>query len=507
MAVDTALADPGTAASGSSHPLDPLTGPEIERTAAIVQGSDHTSETLRFVMISLAEPPKPASLEFDEIPPRKAFTVAYDNAQKLIVEGLVDLDLGAVEAWTPVPGRFPSYLAEHMEGVEKVVREDPGWQEAMRKRGITDFDLAMIDPWPAGYYGAQDHYDNSPLICRPLTFMRAAPGEHGYARPVEGLIVHFDLDAMRVVEIEDHGVVPLPPTAGNYSERFMFDPNNRPAFTQFRDDLRPIEITQPQGPSFTVDGWNVTWQKWSLRVGFNPREGLVLHQLTYDDKGTVRPVMYRAALSEMVVPYGDTSPTHWNKNVFDMGEVGMGLMANPLTLGCDCLGEIHYFDGVVNDSLGNAVTIPNAVCMHEEDYGIAWKHTDFRTGEVEVRRSRRLVLSFIATVGNYEYGFFWYFYNDASIEVEVKLSGVLTTGAVKDGEVPRWGKLVAPNIYGPNHQHFFSFRLDMSVDGANNSVYEVDSIPEPDPELNPHHNAWITRDTLVGSEADGARDW
>ena len=163
----------------------------------------------------------------------------------------------------------------------------------------------------------------------------------------------------------------------------------------------------------------------------------------------------------------------------------MGFSANPLTLGCDCLGEIHYFDGTVNDSAGNAVTIPNAICMHEEDFGISWKHTDFRTEEVEVRRSRRLVISMICTVGNYEYGFFWYFYNDASIEVEVKLSGVLTTGAVPDGEEPRWGKMVAPNIYGPNHQHFFNFRLDMSVDGAGNSVYEVDSIPEPDPALNP----------------------
>jgi primary-amine oxidase len=310
-----------------------------------------------------------------------------------------------------------------------------------------------------------------------------------------------------VLDIEDHGVVPLPPTAGNYSERFMFDPDNRPAFSAFRDDLKPIEITQPEGPSFTVDGWNVTWQKWSLRVGFNPREGLVLHQLTYADRGVERPVLYRAALSEMVVPYGDATPTHWNKNVFDMGEVGMGLMANPLTLGCDCLGEIFYFDGVVNDSMGNAVTIPNAVCMHEEDYGIAWKHTDFRTGEVEVRRSRRLVLSFIATVGNYEYGFFWYLYTDGNIEHEIKLTGVLTTGAIAVGQKPRWGNLVAPGIYGPHHQHFFNVRMDMAVDGPLNSVYEVDSIPEPEAGLDPHANAWITRDTLVASEADGARDW
>jgi primary-amine oxidase len=118
----------------------------------------------------------------------------------------------------------------------------------------------------------------------------------------------------------------------------MFDPENRPAFSALRDDVRPISITQPEGPSFTVDGWSVSWQKWRLRVGFNPREGLVLHQVGYTDRGRLRPVIYRASLSEMVVPYGDTAPTHWNKNVFDMGEVGMGLMANSLTLGCDCLG-------------------------------------------------------------------------------------------------------------------------------------------------------------------------
>jgi primary-amine oxidase len=463
-------------------------------------------------MISLHEPAKTADLTIPSDVPRQAFVVAYDRTPKLVYEGVVDVGAGTLASWTPVPGRFPSYLVEHMEGVEKVVRSDPGWQAAMRKRGITDFDLAMIDPWPAGYYGPQDHYQESPLICRPLTFMRSAPGEHGYARPVEGVIVTFDLDAMAVIEIEDHGVVPLPPYAGNYSERFMFEGDdfageNRPAFTEFRSDVKPIEITQPEGPSFTVEGYLVSWQKWSVRVGFNPREGLVLHQVAYTDRGVERPVLYRAALSEMVVPYGDTSPTHWNKNVFDMGEVGMGFSANPLTLGCDCLGEIFYFDGVVNDSLGNAVTIPNAICMHEEDIGISWKHTDFRTGEVEVRRARRLVISTIATVGNYEYGFFWYLNNDGSIEQEVKLSGVLTTGSIPLGEKPRHGNLVAPGVFGPHHQHFFSFRLDMTVDGPANSVYEVDSIPEPDPARNPHHNAWITRETLVESEAVGARDW
>src|ERR1700687_334336 len=272
---------------GVRYPLDPLTGAEIEAAASIITESEYSSPTLKFVMIQLAEPDKTPDLTFEGAAElrRRAFVTMYDAAVKLRYEAVVDIGARVIASWVAVPGRFPSYLVEHMTGVEEVVRADPRWQEAMRKRGVTDFDLAMIDPWPAGYYSSQDHYDNSPLICRPLTFMRAAPSEHGYARPVEGLIVTFDLDAMKVIDIEDNGVVPLPPTAGNSAEKFMFDENNRPSFTKCRDDVKPIEITQPDGPSFTVDGWKVQWQKWSLRVGFNPREGIVLHEMTYTARG------------------------------------------------------------------------------------------------------------------------------------------------------------------------------------------------------------------------------
>jgi primary-amine oxidase len=240
-------------------------------------------------------------------------------------------------------------------------------------------------------------------------------------------------------------------------------------------------------------------------VGFNPREGITLHEITYTDRGETRPIIYRASLSEMVVPYGDTQPTHWNKNVFDMGEVGMGFSANPLTLGCDCLGEIYYFDGTVNDSSGNAVTIPNAICMHEEDYGISWKHTDFRTGEVEVRRSRRLVISMICTVGNYEYGFFWYFYQDGAIEYEVKLTGILSVGAIAPGETRRYGTVVQPGVYAPIHQHFFSIRLDMALDGGGNSVFEVNTEAEPLSDENPFGNAFYAKATPLARESEAKR--
>ena len=77
------------------------------------------------------------------------------------------------------------------------------------------------------------------------------------------------------------------------------------------------------------------------------------------------------------------------------------MLANSLTNGCDCFGEIHYFDAVLTDSRGNVSITENAICLHEEDYGILWKHTDWRTEHVDVRRSRRLVISFITTVDNY----------------------------------------------------------------------------------------------------------
>ncbi|OJY50272.1 hypothetical protein [Pseudonocardia sp. 73-21] len=179
-----------------------------------------------------------------------------------------------------------------------------------------------------------------------------------------------------VVEVTDTGVVPFPTRGGNYEEPWISEPGNVPAFDGVRTDVRPIEITQPEGPSFTVDDHAVAWQKWTLRIGFTPREGPVLHQVAYAG----RPIMYRASLAEMYVPYGDPAPTHRFKNVFDQGEYGVGWLANSLTLGSDCVGHIRYFDGVVNDNDGAPVVIPNAVCMHEEDAGIAWKHTDFRTG-------------------------------------------------------------------------------------------------------------------------------
>ena len=479
-----------------AHPLDPLTSAEIIEAASILRSQRQLGPRVRFETIVLGEPDKDLVRKFapgDPIP-REAFLVILDNDSESTYEATVSLDEGMVTSWRHVPGVQPRIMFEEFVECENTVRSNPGFQAALKKRGITDPDLIMVDSWSAGYYGFPDEEGRRLAIAR--NFLRSGPNDNGYARPIEGLSVVVDLNKMEVLRIDDYGVVPLPPNPGNYGAEFV---------KEFRQDLKPLEITQPEGPSFSVDGHAVAWQKWRLRIGFTPREGLVLHDIGYEDQGRIRPVMYRAALSDMVVPYGEPGGDHYRKNAFDAGEYGIGSLTNSLMLGCDCLGEIYYFDAHLNTGGGEAFTIPNAVCMHEEDYGILWKHTDWRTGHVEVRRSRRLVVSSVATVGNYEYGFFWYFYQDGTIQVEIKLTGIINTAGIGDEEDPTYGTLVAPGLNAHIHQHFFNFRLDLDVDGEANVVHEVNTVAAPPGPDNPHANAFYAEATPLKSEHDAQR--
>jgi primary-amine oxidase len=477
------------------HPLDPLTAEEVERAWEILQAHEMPGPRTRVISITLHEPARDVVLGHRPGQPveRAAFIVLMDSAAGRAYEAVVSLTEKRVLSRVHVPGVQPAIVLDEFFECEAAVRADPRWRAAMEKRGVTDFELAMVDPWSAGHFGNPD--EDGRRLVRALTWIRRSPTDNGYARPVANVIAVVDLNEMKVLRVEDHGVVPLPPEDANYS----------PEVAGTRSDLRPIEIRQPEGPSFRLEGYELSWQKWRMRLGFTPREGLVLHTVSYADQGRERPVLYRASVVDMVVPYGDPRPTYFHRNAFDVGEYGIGYLANALAQGCDCLGEIRYLDGVVNDSRGAPVTIPNAVCVHEEDSGILWKHFDWRTGYSEVRRSRRLVVSFIATVGNYEYGFYWYFSQDGSIQLEVKLTGIVSNGAAQPGEKPRWGELVAPQVYAPIHQHFFNVRLDMMVDGLHNSVYEVDTVADGPGPQNPHHNAFHTESTLLRSEREAQR--
>ena len=478
------------------HPLDPLGPAEIEQAVAILRAERELGTRVKFETVELLEPPKGVAASTNGSGPhgREAFIITLDNDTGATYEAVVSLDKETVKSWTHVPGVQPRLMLDEFFDSENAVKSSPEFKEALKKRGIDDTSLVMVDSWPAGNYGVPEEEGLRLSFAR--SWLKTSPTDNGYARPIEGVIAVVDLNEMKVLRVEDHGVVPMPPNDGNYAEEFVKD---------FRADLKPLDVVQPEGPSFSVDGNLVSWQKWNFRVGYTRREGLVLHGISYEDKGRNRPIINRASLAELVVPYGDPAERNYRKNAFDVGEAGIGSLANSLTLGCDCLGQIYYFDAVLNNSRGEPVQIPNAVCLHEEDFGILWKHTDWRTGQAEVRRSRRLVISFIATVGNYEYGFFWHFYQDGNIEYQVKLTGVVNNMALDPGEVPKYGSVIAPQLGGHIHQHFFSVRLDMNVDGPNNSVYEVNTRAEllgPD---NPQASAFYAEKTLLATESEAQR--
>lgn len=481
-----------------NHPLEPLTAEEIQKAVEIIKAEKKLSEYVRFSTVVLQEPAKEVVLNYvqgDQIT-REAFMVLLDNEFEKTYEAVVSITNEEVISWEYIPGVQAGIMLDEFEEVETVVKNDPQFQEALLKRGITNSDLVMVDPWSAGNFGIEE--DEGKRLARAICWVRKFPKDNGYAYPLTGIIVYVDLNKMEVVRFEDRGVRPIPPTDANYT------PETSDSIT-LRTDLKPLEIVQPEGPSFEIDGHFIKWQKWNIRFGFTPREGLVLHTVGYEDKGKVRPILYRAALSEMVVPYGDGSFAHNSQNAFDAGEYGMGQLANSLTLGCDCLGEIRYFDAVMTDSRGNVRTIPNAICLHEEDYGIAWKHTDWRTEEVEVRRSRRLVLSFFCTVGNYDYGFYWSFYQDGTMEMEVKLTGMLNTGSFDETGQSKYGTEIAPQLNAAYHQHFFNFRLDTMLDGMKNSVVEIETKQEEKGEHNPYHNAFYIEAKTFKTEQEATR--
>jgi primary-amine oxidase len=495
-------------ASKIAHPLAMLTPEEVTRAVEVLRASGKVGDDALFASIVLHEPAKDALAQWKPGDPveRRVRAAIVPDAECHVIEAIVNVGAGTVESWTTVEGVRPTLLMHEAAHAIGTIRQHPEYLAALARRGITPdmLDNVQIDPWPAGQFGYDCEEGNR--ITRCISFLREDKTDNGYARPIEGLIVHFDNGRNRVIEVIDHGITPLPPNRASY----LLEDQPR-----MRADLKPIAITQPEGPSFTVEGNLVRWQKWEFRVAFDPFEGLVLHQVAYnDDAGGTnggngsrrRSILHRASISEMVVPYGDPGAVQGWKNAFDAGEWGLGRMTQSLRLGCDCLGEIHYFDATLASEHGKPWVIENAICMHEEDYGILWKHVDLWGGTSEVRRSRRLVVSFISTVGNYEYGFFWYFYLDGNIQLEVKLTGIVSPMAIVPGTTPEFANVIGEGIAAPHHQHIFNARLDFDVDGTTNEIYEIDAERVPPGPDNPWLNAFRAKKTRLETEQRAQRE-
>jgi len=449
-------------ASEPRHPLDPLDAGEIAVARSVLVAGRQLTPDRRVISIDLEEPSKNAVLSGEE-PPRRAFAVLYDSHRNLTTEVLIDLGHATIARTTELRGVEPALDGIDGESTDAIVRADSAWRRALARRGLTPSDV-VVDAWSPGRFDVEDPARGR--FVRSLTYVKpSTPNE--MARPVSGLAALVDLTARRVTQLTDSVSAPTPSAQSEAGA--------------FRALPPPITKSEPS-PGWSSPMWRsaappaqghaIAWRRWRFHAGVRPREGLVIYGVGFDDGTHVRSVLYRASLSEIVVPYGDPGPAWYFRNAFDAGELGIGATAASLRPGADVPDGAAFIDAFVADNGGQARRIPRAIAIFERDAGLAWKHGN------NSRRARELVVLSMSRLGNYDYGFEWSFREDGSIAHRVLLTGTMAARGGAPEHADTLANIVAPGVAAVHHQHFFNYRLDLDVDGATpNEVRVLETHP------------------------------
>jgi primary-amine oxidase len=482
------------AAQAPKHPLDGLTAPEYWAVYDAIKASSHVDAKTRYPFITLHEPPKDQVLHWKQGQPlrREALVVVKQGPRTF--EAIVDIEMRKIVSWKEIQGVQSNLIEEEISGVDEEIKKDPQWQEAMRRRGIADFDTISCTGSSPGYYGLPE--DKTHRIVRVICYDRRGVWESD-GRPIEGLAVEWDGDEGKVLRVIDDGVVPIPQGPVSY---------DIDSVSPLRDVPTSIRVEQPQGPSFMVDGHQVSWQKWNFHFRIDRRVGLIVSNVRYSDGDNLRSILYEGSLSEIFVPYMDPSEAWYHWTFIDAGEFGDGF-ASALEPGADCPENAVFFEQVYANSHAIPQRRPRAACLFERTSGdIAWRH-EGATG-IESRKARDLVLRTIGVFGNYDYVFDWTFQQNGRIKVSAGATGVDNIKAVtsktfaedNDGHASTYGRFIAEHSVGVDHDHFFSFRLDFDVDGTANSLVRDRLTVERQPPENPRRSVWVAKPEVARNE-------
>jgi primary-amine oxidase len=461
-----------------SHPLTSLTESEINIAVSVIKREKTLSEMAVFPLITLQEPDKEEVLKFTDgkVFERKVFLVIYERSQNKTYEGIVDLTSKTLSYWKEIPSVQPAIVNSEYELATQVVKTDTRWQKAMQRRGIRDFDQVKISWWAPGILSQQEQATGNRL-CRGLSYYKGK-GWNYYGSPIEGVVTTVNLNTGEIASFVDTGNVPFSKQNWNYDVKSL---------GKLLSPLKALKIRQPNGVNFQIKDNEISWQGWKFRYSMHPRNGLMLYQVTYKEGENIRPVLYRASLSEMVVPYGNPEPTWSFRNAFDVGEYNLGLLANTMELGKEIPENGLLLNAVFANEQGEPYKIPGVIGIYERDNGMLWKHYEYNTGRNDVRRSRELVMAMTVAIDNYDYSINWIFHQDGTLEVQNELTGIVLA-------------------QGTAHQHFFNYRLDFDVDGQANSVMEMNVKALPMDEKNPLGNAIAVAEIPLAKETAAVRD-
>ncbi|KAM6508504.1 Amine oxidase [Fusarium falciforme] len=491
------------------YPFDPLSPEEIKVAVTIVKKAHGD---VKFNVVSLEEPRKAEMTAWLANPdgahrPRRVADVVVIGPTGKIFQGSVDLETPRISKWKQVDGAQPIITPEELAAVEHGCRKDAKVIEQCLLSGVAKGDMHKVycDPWTIGY---DERFGSGKRLQQALMYYRPDIDNCQYHYPLDFCPI-WDPIKQEVIAIDipkiRRPLVKSPPL--DYHHLAIERQGGH------RKDLKPINITQPQGVSFNMTGTGreLEWQNWKFHIGFNYREGIVFNNITFNDKGTIRPIFYRMSIAEMVVPYGNPEHPHQRKHAFDLGEYGAGYLTNSLALGCDCKGSIYYLDAYFSTQSGSVRKVKNAICIHEEDDGILFKHTDFRDDSTIITRGRKLVVQQVFTAANYEYAIAWTFHQDGTIQPDIRLTGILNTYVMYPGEDTNgWGTEVAKGVNAHNHQHLFCLRINPNLDGTKNSVHMVDAVPSSAPVGSPENfygNAFYAKRTRLETTSQAMTDY
>jgi primary-amine oxidase len=488
------------------YPLNPLTADEITRVRHILKLSGHIKANTRFQEITVKEPAKDNVWNWKpgmKLPRLASVTLLQG---KLVVESIVDLDKNQLVSWNEVKDVHGMILRVDWDTVQNAVMTSDEYKKALKKRGITDISKVIATPLSVGYFGPKDKSaDPKKRLLKSVAYLNTGDGNF-WAHPIENLVAVVDLEKKKVIQVQDDGVIPVP---------MKNDPYAMGDKTSQREPVKPLDIVQPKGPSFHVNGNEIEWQNFSFHFRLDPRVGPIISTVTYNDHGNKRKIMYQGNLAGMMVPYGDPSVGWYFKTYMDAGEYGLGNLGRPLIVGSDLPTNAKIFDAILVDYQGKPYVSHKVLGLFERVGGPEWTHNDSLTGNTESRDRRELVLRFITTIGNYDYIFDWVFMQNGAIRIDTGASGIeavkaVTSKTIHDANAhndTRNGTLIHQHLVGVYHQHIYNFRLDLDIDGMKNNVAEL-SAKAKVPANNTYTNSEIVVDEKVyQKELEAAQQW
>ncbi|HSF17029.1 MAG TPA: tyramine oxidase [Vicinamibacteria bacterium] len=483
-----------------NHPLDALEASEIVSVAAVLRAQGHVNDATPILSLTLEPPPKAEVLEWkpgDRFARRARAVVRRERVTREFVIDLRSKEIESIRE-VPGPGQPPLTFPELISAMEITLGNEE-MKAGLAKRGITDFDALFCAPRTGGNFGGPD--EKMRRLVKVDCFDLSRNPTNVFAVPIEALFAVVDLDAREVLRVVDLGVVPVTQTT------YSLSPDAQPKLR----DVKDVKISAPDGGNIEIDGWTVSWQNWRFHLRWDMRAGLVLSLVGYHDKGTWRRVLYQGNVSEIFVPYQDTTEGWYYRTYMDEGDYGLGTMHSPLIHGVDCPPNALYLTPVMANAAGGADELQDRVCLFERPTGDAtWRHFDFMTQALDGRPNVELVVRFIAAVGNYDYLFDWVLDNKGQITYRLGATGLdavkgVAARSLTDPSAANdttFGPLIAPQLAGINHDHFFSIRLDVDVDGTGNRFVREKLVPRRQDSKSKRRSIWTVEREVASNDTN-----